>query len=294
MNWLVDFFIAPFVEFEFMARALVGSVCLALSATPIGILLIMRRLSLTGDAIAHAILPGAAMGYVIAGMSLFAMALGGFIAGVLVALLSGYIARTTPLREDASLAAFYLISLALGVIIVSLRGGNVDLLHLLFGSILALDNAALGLIAGVCVLSLTMLAIFYRAWILEAFDPLYFQSRRAWRAGVHSSFLIICVLNLVSGFHALGTLMAVGMMVLPGICAGFWVRTIPGAMVVAILIGAGASYLGLLTAFHANLPAGPCVILVIGLAYLVSILLGQRGCLASWLAKPAVSTLLET
>lgn len=200
-----NFLIAPFTEFEFMARALLGALSLALGATPFGVLLILRRLSLTGDAIAHAILPGAAIGYLIAGMSLAAMALGGFIAGVLVALLSGYVSRATPLREDASLAAFYLISLALGVIIVSLRGGNVDLLHVLFGSILALDNKALVLISGVAMASLISLSIFYRAWLLETFDPHYFQSKGISRGWVHSSFLIVCVLNLVSGFHALGT-----------------------------------------------------------------------------------------
>lgn len=272
-----NLFFAPFADFEFMARALAGSLILAVGATPVGVLLILRRLSLTGDAIAHAILPGAAIGYLMAGMSLLAMALGGFIAGVLVMLLSGYVSRATPLREDASLAAFYLISLALGVIVVSLRGGNVDLLHLLFGSILALDNTALGLISSVAVVSLLCLAIFYRAWLLEAFDPLYFQSRSVSRGWVHSSFLVICVLNLVSGFHALGTLMAVGMMVLPGVSARFWARTIPGIMLIAVIIAAVSSYIGLLIAFHWNLPAGPSVILVIGGGYLMSIMMGIHG-----------------
>lgn len=281
---------APFLDFDFMARGLVGASCLALGATPVGVLLIFRRLSLTGDAIAHAILPGAAIGYVIAGMSLMAMAIGGFIAGILVAVLSGYVSRATQLREDASLAAFYLISLALGVIIVSLRGGNVDLLHLLFGSILALNNATLGLIAAVAVTSLCCLAFFYRAWVLEAFDPLYFQSKPLWRAWVHSSFLMMCVLNLVSGFHALGTLMAVGIMVLPGVSARFWARTIPGTMLIAIMIAVLSSYLGLLLAFYANLPAGPCIILMMGFVYIISVCIGSQGGLLRYSVKHRLSS----
>ena len=96
-----------------------------------------------GDAMGHAILPGAAIGYLLAGLSLFAMSLGGFAAGLAVALAAGLVARSTVLREDASLAGFYLISLALGVLLVSVRGSNVDLLHVLFGTVLALDDAAL-------------------------------------------------------------------------------------------------------------------------------------------------------
>ena len=101
----------------------------------------LRRMSLIGDAMAHAILPGAAIGFLLAGLSLFAMAGGGLIAGFVIAVGAGLIARSTELKEDASLAAFFLISLALGVTIVSVKGSNVDLLHFLFGSVLAVDDA---------------------------------------------------------------------------------------------------------------------------------------------------------
>jgi zinc/manganese transport system permease protein len=103
---LYDILIAPFVEFEFMRRALVGSVALALGAGPVGVFLMLRRMALTGDAMAHAILPGAAVGFLVAGLSLPAMTIGGLVAGFTVAILSGIVARTTLLREDASLAAF--------------------------------------------------------------------------------------------------------------------------------------------------------------------------------------------
>ena len=269
--------IAPFAEFEFMRRALLGSISLSLGATPFGVLLVLRRLSLTGDAMAHAILPGAAIGYLLAGMSLIAMTLGGLIAGVLVALLSGYVTRATHIKEDASLAAFYLMSLALGVIIVSLRGGNVDLLHVLFGSILALDTAALWLIAIVAFVSLASLSLCYRAWILETFDPEYFKVPPYGRAWIHNSFLILCVLNLVSGFHAFGTLMSVGIIILPAICARFWGRSIPGLILIAALIVLLCSYTGLLLAYHHNLPAGPSIIMLLGLSYLVSLFAGAQG-----------------
>src|SRR4249920_1221309 len=138
-----------------MRRALVASLALSVGGSAIGVFLMLRRMSLMGDALSHAILPGAAIGYLLAGLSLFAMSLGGFAAGLAVALLAGLVARSTSLKEDASLAAFYLVSLALGVMIVSIKGSNVDLLHVLFGTVLALDDSALILIGAIATVTLT-------------------------------------------------------------------------------------------------------------------------------------------
>ena len=140
---IYDYLISPFVEFAFMRRALVGTLALALGAGPVGVFLMLRRMSLVGDAMAHAILPGAAIGFLVSGLSLFAMTAGGLIAGFVIAVGAGVIARVTELKEDASLAAFFLISLAVGVTIVSLKGTNIDLLHFLFGSVLAPDDQTL-------------------------------------------------------------------------------------------------------------------------------------------------------
>src|SRR6266487_3686899 len=156
---LNDIFIAPFTEFEFMRRALAGALALALGAGPVGVFLMLRRMSLVGDAMAHAILPGAAIGFLLSGLSLFAMTAGGLIAGFVIALGAGVVARATELKEDASLAAFFLISLAVGVTIVSLKGTNIDLLHFLFGSVLALDDQTLLLIAVNATATLIVLAV---------------------------------------------------------------------------------------------------------------------------------------
>ena len=143
---LYGYLVAPFVEFAFMQRALAGALMLSASACPVGVFLMLRRMSLTGDAMAHAILPGAAVGFLLYGLQIVPMTLGGLAAGVIVALGAGAVSRLTIQKEDASMAAFYLISLALGVLIVSMRGSNVDLMHVLFGTVLALNNDALTLI----------------------------------------------------------------------------------------------------------------------------------------------------
>src|SRR5262245_9920270 len=193
---IYDTFIGPFAEFEFMRRALAGVLALAFGAGPIGVFLMLRRMSLVGDAMAHAILPGAAIGFLISGLNLFAMAAGGLIAGFVVALAAGLIARATELKEDASLAAFFLISLAVGVTIVSLKGNNIDLLHFLFGTVLALDNQTLILIASNATLTLIGLALIYRPLLLECVDPGFLRSVRHAGAAARVAALAPVVVHL--------------------------------------------------------------------------------------------------
>ena len=174
MIW--DTIFQPFAEFGFMRRALLGCIAISVGATPVGTFLMLRRMSLTGDAMAHAILPGAAIGFLVFGLSLIPMTIGGLTAGLLVALLSGFVTRMTILREDASLAAFYLISLAIGVLIVSTRGSNVDLMHVLFGTVLALDDATLILLCSISSFSLITLSLSFRPLVLGCADPQFLRS----------------------------------------------------------------------------------------------------------------------
>ncbi|MBE0506426.1 MAG: metal ABC transporter permease [Marinospirillum sp.] len=274
---------APFADFGFMRRALVGCIALSISATPVGVFLMLRRMSLTGDAVAHAILPGAALGYMVAGLSLGAMTLGGLIAGWIVALLAGGLARITVLKEDANLAVFYLVSLALGVLLVSMQSRNIDLLHLLFGSVLALNNEALILLASIATITLILLAIFLRPLVLECLDPDFLRRHSDIGTPTHLVFLALVVLNLVAGFQALGTLMAVGIMILPATAARFWARQLDQLLFVAVGLALTGSWLGLLMSWHLDLPTGPAIILVLGLLHLFSLLLGRDGLLKRWL-----------
>src|SRR5216683_1438998 len=208
---MYDFLIAPFTEFEFMRRALVGAVALALGGAPVGVFLMLRRMSLTGDAMAHAILPGAAVGF--------------------------------------------LVSLALGVLILSLKGSNIDLLHVLFGSVLALDDATLILIASIATISLLTLAILWRPLVLECVDPNFLRSVSGAGAPTHLAFLALMVLNLVGAFHGLGTLLAVGLMMLPAAAARFWARDLTSMIVIAVTVAVVSGVVGLLVSYHSGAAA---------------------------------------
>ena len=334
--------IGPFAEFDFMRYALASVVFLALSAAPVGVFLVMRRMSLVGDALSHAVLPGAAIGYMFAGLSLPAMSLGGFAAGMLMALLAGLVSRFTNLKEDANFAAFYLSSLAVGVILVSKNGSNIDLLHLLFGSVLAVDLPALQLVAAVAAITVLTLAVIYRPLVLESIDPLFlkavggrgglwhllfgsvlavdlpaltlvalvasitlvalaviyrplllesidplFLQAVGGKGGVwHSLFLVLVVMNLVAGFQALGTLMSVGLMMLPAISARLWCKTMGSLMLLAVLLALACGVGGLLFSYYVEIPSGPAIILCCGGVYLLSLLIGwEGGLLPKWLRR---------
>lgn len=279
--------ILPFVEYGFLRRALIACVALGLGSGPVGVLLMLRRMSLVGDAMSHAVLPGAAIGFLIAGgLSLPAMGLGGLVAGLSVALLSGLVSRSTPLREDASFASFYLTSLALGVLIVSLRGSNIDLLHVLFGTILAIDAKSLYFIGAITSITVATLAVIYRPLVVECFDPGFLRAVAGRGSLYHFLFLFLVVLNLVAGFQALGTLMAVGLMMLPAAVAQLWARTLPGMMSIAAATAAVSGYVGLIVSYHLGFASGPTIILTASLIYGCSLLIGPSAALRRFLPRP--------
>jgi zinc/manganese transport system permease protein len=276
-----ELLLAPFTEFAFMRRALAATLALALSAAPLGVFLTLRRMSLLGDALSHAILPGVALGFMFFGLSLTAMALGGVLAGMLVVGLAGLVSRLTPLREDASLAALYLTALALGVTLIAHHGTRLDVLHILFGSALGVDAAGLYLVAGVSSLSLLALAGGYRGLVLESFDPQFLRALQrgswCWQQG----FLMLVVLNLVAGFQTLGTLMAVGLMMVPAVSARLWHDTLPAQLLNASAQAMVAGAAGLLLSYHLDTPSGPTIIGCAGALYAASLLVAPGG----WLPR---------
>jgi zinc/manganese transport system permease protein len=287
-NPLWDTLFAPFADYAFMRRALVATLALSLSAAPLGVFLTLRRMSLMGDALSHAILPGVAIGFMVAGLSLGAMALGGVIAGMLVAGIAAAVSRFTTIREDASLAAIYLVALALGVTLISSHGTQLDLLHILFGSALGVDQDGLLLVAGVSTMSVLAMAWMYRALVLETFDPVFLNAGRrtgwgGWGAWAwHQAFLALVVVNLVAGFQTLGTLMAVGLMMLPAVSARLWHDTLPAQLLNASLQAALSGIAGLLLSYHFDTPSGPTIIGCAGALYAASLLLAPNGWLPRW------------
>jgi zinc/manganese transport system permease protein len=283
---IYDTLIEPFADFGFMRRALVASLALAIGGSSIGVFLILRRMSLMGDALSHALLPGAALGFLLGGLSLPAMSLGGFFAGMATALVSGIIARFSSMREDASFAAAYLTAMAAGVLIVSLRGSAVDLMNILFGAILAVDDTALILVVSTTTVTLVGLAAIYRPLVVECFNPGFLAAMGIKGSLYHYLFLALAVLNLVAGFQALGTLMALGLILLPAVAASFWAREVWSMTLIAAPMAFASAAIGLLVSFHAGLPSGPVIVLFASLFFVGSLLLGARASVRMRLSRP--------
>jgi zinc/manganese transport system permease protein len=235
-------------------------------------------MSLMSDVLQHGVLPGIAIGALFAGLSVWAMGFSGVVAGLAVAVIAGWLARRTGGREDSQLAGMYLLALAIGVALISSQH-SLDLTHILFGNVLAVDDAALFGMAGVATVTLPVLALIWRPLVLESLDP-GFMAATAGKGGLwHLVFLMLVVLCVVSGFVALGTLMSVGLMMLPAIAARHWSASLAGQVRMSVFLACLSSAGGLILSFNLDIPAGPAIVLTAGGLWIVSLLTGPGGSL---------------
>lgn len=269
--------IAAAITEDGVQRALIGCLMLAASACPVGVFLMLRRMSLAGDSLSHAILPGAAAGFLLYGMNVVPMTIGGLIAGVIVAVLAGALSRLTLLREDASLAVFYSLSVAAGVLMLVPHGSDEELVHFLFGDVMALTDEGLRLIALTAGVTIATLSLFWRALAADSFDPLFLRTVSRWGAPSHFIFLALLVLNLIASLQALGALLSIGLMMLPAAAARFWTSRLVTMTLLAVGFGMIASVVGLLVAHELDLPPGPAIIFAAGALFAGSVIFAPRG-----------------
>ena len=266
------------LEYNFMVRALTATMVLSFSVAPVGAFLVLRHLSLAGEAMAHAIVPGIVIAFVVAGLSVGSMIIGGLTAGITVAALTSFLARMTIIREDASLASLYLIALALGIFILSAAGSAVPLKSFLFGSILGIDDETLLLIGATATVTLVSFALILRPLITNTIDPVFYESQSRRPGLVAQWFMFLVVLNLLGAFKALGTLMAVGLMILPATAARYWVSTITGYLFLTFCFALLSSWSGLIISFYLpEVPSGPAIVLVAGIVFFFSLIFAPQG-----------------
>lgn len=227
---------------------------------------------------AHAIVPGIVIAFVAFGLSVVSMITGGLIAGIIVALGTSLLAHRTLIREDASLASLYLISLALGIFILSAAESAIPLKSFLFGSALGIDDDTLILIGGTATLTLISFAIMLRPLIAATFDPVFFESQTRYPSLVQQCFMFLLVLNLLAAFKSLGTLMAVGLMILPATSARYWVSTITAYLTLTFAFALASCWIGLILSFYlSNVPTGPAIVLVAGGLFFLSLIFSPLG-----------------
>jgi ABC-type Mn2+/Zn2+ transport system permease subunit len=266
----VDFFIDPF-EAEFirdgaLAAALVGVLC-----GVVGCYVILRGMALMADSLAHGVLPGVAVAFMItAGGSAtgaepdqLAIAIGALIAGLLTAAATSLILRRSRLREETAAAVVFVFMLALGVVLISrTEGYTVDLTAFLFGDVLGVGGGDVAATAALTAIVLALVVVFYRPFLLLSFDR-----QRAAALGLRIDLLelvllVIVTLAVVIGFRVVGALLVLGMLMAPPAAAALVTKRLPAMMALSAAIAAASAPIGLLISWHLDLAAGASIVLV--------------------------------
>jgi zinc/manganese transport system permease protein len=281
-TWLAE----PFAGNHFMWRAALACVLLGVGASLLGCVMVVRRLALLGDALAHALLPGVGIAWLLFGTSLTALLVGGLAAGLLTALGSALLSRLTRVKEDAAFAALFVVLFAAGVALVSRLGTPIDLLHFLFGNVLGIGGPELWLAATVSSLTVGVFALFYRGILMECFDPSFFRASGGHGALVHLGILTLIVLNLVAALHALGAVLALGLFLLPAVTAYLWCDRWGTMLAFAVIDAVAGSLAGLVLSYHTGLASGPGMVIVLGAGFLLSAALSSRHGLLGRFLRP--------
>jgi ABC-type Mn2+/Zn2+ transport system permease subunit len=272
INWLLQ----P-LTYGFMQRGLLASLMVGVLCAVIGCYVVLRSMAFMGDALAHAILPGVAVAYLLNGNLL----IGALVAAVLVALGIGFFSRQGTLKEDTAIGILFAAALALGVALIStIKTYAVDLTHILFGNILGVSVGDLWLTGGLGVLVLLTILLLYKEFMVISFDPVLAATLRLPLEWLRNLMLILLALTVVVSLQTVGVGLVAAMLVTPGATAYLLTRRLPTMMTVAAAIGAFSSLAGLYLSFYANIASGAAIVLVATAVFmLVYLLAPKRGVL---------------
>jgi len=281
LGWLTE----P-LQYQFMCRALVMSLLLGIACALVGSVLLLRRMALAADSFGHALLPGVGLAYMFIGPGLGAAFAGALIAGLLTGVISTVVNRLSRLPEDAAMGALNVISFAAGVMLMSHIAAPTDLLHFLFGNILAVTGADLVVVAVVTGLAVLGVAVGYRAIVLEIFDPIFHRASGGKSLLTHITILVMTVLCLVAALRAVGLVLALGLFILPAVTAYLWCERFGSMLLVAASYGGIGAMLGCYLSYHLNVASGPCMIVVLGVGFVVSLVASPRHGVLSRFLRP--------
>ncbi len=268
------------------ARALLVCAFLGVSGGLLGCVLVVRRMTLMADALAHSLLPGVALAWLLFGANLAAMLVGGLVAGLATALGSGLISRLTRLKEDTAFAALFAALFAVGLLLASRAGSPGDLQHLLFGEVLAVGPADLWLAAGVSIATVATFALFYRNILLECFDPQFHRAGGGWGMAVHLGLLALTVIGLVASLHVLGVVLALGLFTLPAATAYLWCDRWGSMLLFAVTDAVLGCVLGFALSWQFAMGSGAWMVATLGAFFVLSAVLSPRHGLVARVRRP--------
>ena len=282
MNFLRDLW-----SHEFMRRALVGGALIGFTNGFLGTFIVLRRMSLMADALSHSMLPGLALGLLVAGgLSASGLFLGGITAAFLVALGAMLLARTSRLKEDASLAILYTVAFSAGVVLLQYVPTPVDLKHWLFGDILGIGDADLWIAYGVTLAVVPGLLLVLRPLVLTLFDPTVARSQGVKVDALQVLLIAASVLAMISSAQAVGVILMLGLLVTPAATLYLLTDNFSTMLWGGAALGTGASVVGLVLSYRfEKVPSGAAIVLVLGACFLAAWAFGPRYGLLAKLRK---------
>ena len=268
IGWLAE----PFVH-AFMQRALVASLLVGVLCSVIGCYVVLRSMAFMGDALAHGILPGVAIAYLLKGN----LVVGALVAAVAVALGIGFVSRQGTIKEDTAIGILFAAALSLGVLLIStIRTYAVDLTHILFGNVLGVSTGDLWLTAALAFIVLLLVGALYRPFLLISFDPVFASTLRLRTELLRNLMLVLLALTIVVSLQTVGVGLVAAMLGTPGATAYLLVRRLPAMMAVAAGIGAFSSVAGLYLSYYLNAASGAAVVLTATVIFALVFLFSPR------------------
>ena len=284
MNELLSFLLEPF-QYSFMVRGLLASLIVGIVCPILGSYVVLRGMAFFGDALAHIILPGVVIAFLLG----WPYAIGALIFGVLAALLIGFISRRTDIKDDTAIGVVFAGAFALGVALISLqRSYAVDLTHILFGDLLGVANADLALMGILALVVILTVFAFYKEFLVLSFDPTLAKTLRLPVNFLQNLLLVLLAVVIVISLQAVGVALVLAMLVTPAASAYLLTRRLPTMMLLGAIIGAVSSVLGLYLSFYINISSGASIVLVATAIFaFVFLFAPQRGVLWSLSSRGA-------
>jgi len=272
---LFDPILSPF-GYAFMQRALLSCALIGFANGFLGTFVILRRQALLTDALSHSLLPGLALAAMLVGLSPAGLLLGGLLAALLVALGGQLLARNSRLKEETAVACLYIAAFAVGIVLIRFARVRIDLTHFLFGNILGVGDGDLWIAYASTCLTLTILVLCQRPLLLTLFDATVARASGIRVGWIEAALLALTVLGLVASLQAVGVLLSLGLIIMPAATAYLLTDSFPRMLWGGAILGMVSATGGLMISFHADIPSGPCIVMLMALFLTLAYLFSPR------------------
>jgi len=252
-------------EYKFLSNALIISIIVGIVCGTVGCLIVLRGLSLMGDAMSHAVLPGVALSFLF-GVPMF---IGALVTGMIASIFIGFITKNSKTKPDAAIGISFTAFLATGVILISLINSTTDLYHILFGNLLAVTHATFWSTVIVGLIVMVLIITFYRPLMISTFDPIFSRMSGLNTTFLHYFVMLLLSLVTVASIQTVGIILVVALLITPASAAFLIAKKLHTMMIISSLISVISSIVGMYFSYIYNIPSGATIVLCAFIIYII-------------------------